>query len=190
MVGFALLVACGGSDGGGAEEPLPPKTEPAEPAPKATSMLGVGDMKIVIEGKEALRIGADGSVAVNMDGSGNWQNVGTIANDSWTKDGKQVATVGADGVVTFGVAGGGKGLTFDGASLTAGDNKLGVDDKGFVTGLNPGAEGKIKIEGATDDAKKRTALLVTISIFMAGEQSDEASSGTPPAAEPVPAPSK
>lgn len=180
LASFTFLAACGGSDSTGAAAPEAPATPAAtDVAPEAvtnTAMLASADMKVIIEGQEAMRISADGNIEANLGGA--WTPVGTLKDDAlWDKNGTKMISVDSTGAVTFADPGAPK-LSFAGNALTFQDKAIAVGDDGVVTGLNPGAEGKIRIDGAVSDANKRAAVLLTVAMMMVSQQQQPAPAAT------------
>jgi hypothetical protein len=68
---------------------------------------------------------------------------------------------------------------FDGAVLVAGDRRVSIDEKGIIVGGQDTDNMKFRVEGATDDGAKRTALFALALVLMGGAGPDDGASAPP-----------
>jgi hypothetical protein len=181
-IAFVLVAACGGGS-----KPAPKTPDTTAPATSASgSMLTLAELKFYDKQGMRMQIHADGKIEMEAKQEGQpaaWTQVGTIGTDGsvTSKDGK-AGQLQADG--TFKTAEGqDAGFKLDGDTLEMGGKKVTLDAKGdlLVDGA-PLPDKDLRIEGATDEKSRRTALLV-VGLLM-GSPGGESS--PPPTAAPAP----
>jgi hypothetical protein len=166
-----LLAACGSSS---KPAPTTPTTPPPATAPAAGAQLGITELKFYQGDKMMLHLLADGSLQVLVpdaqNPAGTWKTVGTITADGKITgpDGKS-AQVQPDGSVTLSD---GKAPDFklEGDALVIDGKRVTLDPTGVVQvdGQPISKDTSVRIEGATDAATRRTALLL-IGLTLGGE---------------------
>ncbi len=161
LSGFALVVvlaACGGT---------PRPSEPAVAPAQGPAMLTLGEMRLVdVASNTALLIHADGSLEANGK---------TPAKV--TVDGRVIATSTGEPLFQLQPDGRIKDLAYDkmlgatlGAdgSLVVGTTTFALDASGELIGRDASAP-KIRFEGATSVALKRTAMFVFVVLMVTGD---------------------
>ena len=208
-LGLAALLgaaACGGS--GSKTETMPADTtggtaDTTAPAAGAGMQLKLAEMTLYHDTTPILKIHADGTTelaamaAKPKDGSApaaSWQPGPTIKSDgTFSMNGEDVARIEADGTL--------RNLkSNDTIKFDVGQDSLSVTDGSTTVTLHLAEDGTLtveggpktmtaRVEGATDEGTRRTALVVAASMFLASQPHQTAPEAGPAApAQPVPAP--
>jgi hypothetical protein len=170
------VVACGGSKA--------TTTTTANVAANASGGIALKELSFYEGNDLGMKLHADGMVEVKGKHSASgqpttetWQHIAQLTTDGKVlHDGVVGGQLKADG--TFEMSNG-KPAAFhiEGAALVIGDKKVTIDDKGQLQGGNADAK-PMRVDGVTDDASRRTALLM-LGLMFGAEEHDEHSEAVP-----------
>ncbi|MDB4957485.1 MAG: hypothetical protein JWO36_5054 [Myxococcales bacterium] len=158
------MVACGGAKPATTTTTTPTETTATDPAAK--SLLTIGELAFANGDDVGVKLHPDGNVegkAMHSQGGKpaveEWKTFAQLARDGRVMhDGKAAGQLKADG--SFVMADGQVApFKIEGTTLTLGDKRVSIDDKGIIQGTNANAP-QMRVTGLTDDGSRRAALLI------------------------------